>query len=189
VQLRCVYAYPDTIDLSLGIPETQVAIHISRLLDVVPNNGPVNIHDSVFDVPENAVVGCRRTPQVVVLGIAVDRNSNRHAGQTAPDLRDGDHTTGYYQRVNAAATQFRYHPAQLTMTHQRLSADKRNLQGLMFLNEPENSIDQVVAAVITEATKIRATLSQMRITVSVAARTSKRTLTGHFDGKHRNFTS
>ena len=74
------------------------------------------------------------------------------------------------------------------MPNHRLAAHQRNLQWLMLVDQPEDLRDEFIAAIVADATQVRAAFPQMGIAVCVASGTFQRTLSSDFNRQHRNST-
>src|SRR6266478_3923143 len=73
-KLRSVNAHPDAVDLRPRAPEGYVLFQVAGPREHGARNDPVDIDLAAFDVLEDALVGCRLAPDVVILGEAVHRD-------------------------------------------------------------------------------------------------------------------
>ena len=159
VALRRVDADPDIAHLRTIVPERKIAIHIPGLLDVLTNNGPVDIDAPARDIFENALVRGGLAADVVIFGVVIDRHGDGNFGEIRPGDWKRDHAARNDQCVDASAAQLGNNLAQFAMPHERLSADERNLQRLVLIDQTKDSAYQIAAAVVANAAQVRTAFS------------------------------
>jgi len=99
-----------------------------------PGDSPVNVHMTLPDVLQNALVGGRFAANIVMLGKTVHGDRHAQSGNVHPVLRNRDHSTGDNHSVNFHLAQYRQQPAQFTMPYQRLAADEGQVKRTMLTN-------------------------------------------------------
>ena len=144
----------------------------------------MDIDFAAGDILQDALVGGRLAPDVVVLRQAIDRNRHARARQAHPLHRDGDDAAGHHQREDAHAAEDRKDFAELAVTHERLSAHQRYVQRAMLLHQVDDAAHQLLAAEIAELPQGHIT-AQVGIPVGVAARTGERAFASDLDREHR----
>src|SRR5262245_27266354 len=72
--LRSVETYPDTVHFPARTPEGHVLFQIPWTLRHRPRDGPVNIDFALTNIFENAVIGGRFAPFIMMLGKPVHRH-------------------------------------------------------------------------------------------------------------------
>src|SRR5687767_14504153 len=137
-----------------------------------------------LDVFQYAVVGRRLAALVVLVLESVDRDGYQQAGQTDIHARDRPHGDGHELRMYVSCSELRQNLIQLTIAHQRLAADDRDVQRPMMIDERHESRHQFVAFVIGETAQ-RDVAAEVLVAIGVAARTAQRTFLGDLDRQVR----
>ncbi len=84
--------------------------------------------------------------------------------------------------MNSALDQLRDKLLKLAISHQRIAADKRNVQRLVPVDKFQNSLDEFVAFEIAQSAKGNAAAEMLRL-ICITAGTSQRTFTRNFNRK------
>ena len=143
--LRRVKAEPDRLCLLVRLPEPQELLQIPVALHLLACDGAVHGDLVPRDVLEDAIVGRRRAPHVVLRLQAVDRHHQLQTAQRRPFSRDRAHGARHELCVNAAPGKLGQDPAELAIAHQRLAADDRHVQGLVTIDQRHETADELVA--------------------------------------------
>src|SRR5262249_54953940 len=133
-----------------------------------------------LDVLENAIVGGRRSARVVFGLQAVDRDADLQATDGRPGLRDRAHRAGHELRVDAALGELRQEHVELAEAHERLAADNREVNRILFVDDREHTIDQLLPLEVSDLTE-RDVAAEMTVAVRIAARAPQRALARDLD--------
>ncbi len=186
--LRRVNADPDAIDFRARAPERGILFKVAGAFEHRARNRPMDIDLEAFDIFQDALVGSRLAANIVMLGKAVDRDSDADPPELHPLDGNGNHSARDYQRENVHTAKNRENAAEFLVTDEWFAADQRNVDRLVLADEIDDAIDESIAAKIVELAK-RGFAAEMRVTVSVTARTGERTFTSDFDREHGDFAS
>src|SRR5580704_10212424 len=181
--LRCVNADPNTIHLGPGAPERDVFFEIAGALEHRARDHPVNVDFAAFDIFQDAFVGGGLTADVVMFGQAINRDGHADAGKLHPFDRDGDHGARGDQRENIHAAENWENAAEFLVTHERLAADKRNVNRFVLADEIDDAVDESVAAKIVEFSE-GGFAAEVRIAIGITAGTGERAFASDFNREH-----
>ena len=137
---------------------------------------------------EDALVGGRRPPRVVLGLQAVDRHDEREARQAAPLERNLAHRARHELHVDAALGQQRQQRVQLAVAHQRFAADDRDVQRTMAIDEREDAVNQLLTLEVADLAQ-RDLAAEMIVAVGVAAGAVQRALARDLDGERGRVAS
>ena len=149
-ELGSVDADPDAIYFRARLPEGDVLFEIAGAFEHGARDDPVDIDLAAFDVFEDALVGGGLAADVVVGGKTVNGDGHADARQFHPFWRNGDDGAGDDQREDVYFAEGGENTGKFAMTDQRLAADERNVEGLVFVHEREDAIDEGVTVEIAE---------------------------------------
>mgnify|MGYP003694771159 CR=1 FL=1 len=178
--LRRVQAHPDLLGVGLRLPELQELFDVSRPFDLLPRHGAMDGDVVAGDVFEDAVVGGRRPPGVVLGLQAVDRHDNLQPPQAAPADRNLAHGARHELRVDAAGGQDRQQRVELAIPDQRFAADDRQVQRAMAIHEPEHAVDEGLALEVAQLAQAEVA-AQVIVAVRIAAGAMQRALARDLD--------
>ncbi len=82
--------------------------------------------------------------------------------------------------MNAALHKLRNQNLQLPITHQRIPSNKREMQGLDFVDNAKNPLHQRLPFEILQVAQRDAVVTQMSAVVRVTTRTAQRTFLRYF---------
>jgi len=119
-----------------------------------------------------------------MFGEPVHRNRHPAARQADPLSGNRNHSAGDDQHKHSTSAEFRQNAAEFGMSHERLAADQRYMQRLMFLDQLEDTRDERVAAQIRQFTE-RVLSPQVRIAVGITTRTAEWTFACDFNRQQR----
>src|SRR5438045_4876232 len=122
--LWAVKAHPDSIDLGSGLPESNIFFQIAGPLQHRSSNGPMDVDFAVADVFQNAGVGRRFAPGIMVLRQSVDGDSNPAPAQSHPLFGNGNDSARHNQGKNILFTECRQYAAEFAMANHRLTTDQ-----------------------------------------------------------------
>src|SRR5262245_5666673 len=75
----------------------------------------------------------------------VDRDGDSDVPQVVPLDGNRNHAAGHHQRLHSLLAQGRKDATELAMPHQWLAADDRQVNRLVFGDEPEDPVNELVA--------------------------------------------
>ena len=129
---------------------------------------------------QDAIVGGRLAP-LVVLGLqSVDRDHDLQPPQPDPFLRNRAHGARDDLRVDAALGHPRQNLVQLAIADQRLAAHDRHVQRPIPVEQREHAVDELLALEILQLAQLDVA-AEVIVAVRVAARTRERALASNFD--------
>ena len=178
--LRRVQAHPDLLRVRLRRPELQELLEVARPFDLLPRHRAVHGDLVAGDVLEDAIVGGRRPPGVVLGLQAVDRHDNLQPPQAAPADRDLADGARHELRVDAARGQDRQQRVELAVADERFAADDRQVQRAMAIHEREHAVDERLALEVAQLAQPEVA-AQVIVAVRVAAGAVQRALARDLD--------
>ena len=123
------------------------------------------------DVFQDAFVGCRFPANVVFGSQTIDRNHDRQQFNTAPLNRNRPNGAGHKLCYNPAGRQLRQNLVQFSKPNERLTADDRDVQRHVSIDEIHKSVDQFFTLEVAYLCEANVP-TQMFVTVRIAARTA-----------------
>src|SRR4029077_9668976 len=138
---------------------------------------------AAFHVLEEALVGRRLAPDVVMLRQPIHGDGYPQERDLHPLDRDGNHRAGNDEREYAQITEGGENAAQLAMADERLAADPGKMNGLVVPHESQHTFDERVSAQVMQFAK-GDFASQVRLTIGIASGAGERALTSDLDRQH-----
>lgn len=101
----------------------------------------MDIDLAIANIFQDASVSRRLAALVMMFGEPVHRNRHPAARQADPLSGNRNHSAGDDQHKHSTSAEFRQNAAEFGMSHERLAADQRYMQRLMFLDQLEDTRD------------------------------------------------
>ena len=152
---------------------------------LLTGDGAVNGDVVAGDVLEDAGVGRRLAPFVVLWLEPVDRHDELQPMQALPLDRDRAHGARDDLRIDAALSEHGQQLRQLAIAHERFTADNRQMERLMPIDERDHAVDECLALQIANIAQ-RDAAAEMLIAIGVTTGAAKRALTRDFDREVRS---
>ena len=115
---------------------------------------------------------------------AVDGNGHTHERERCPRKRDRSERAGYDLNMNATVDKLRQESVDLAVANQGITANDREVERLVSVDQLEDPSYQFLAFEVGQATQVRR--AQVVIFVSVTTGAAQRAFTGDLDRKARN---
>ena len=180
--LRSVEAHPDGPDARVVGPLLDERFDVAVTLHLLTGDRAVHGDPVSLNVLQDAIVGGRRPPHVVLRLQAVDGDADLKVLDAGPGFGNRAHRAGDELAVDAHVGQPRQQHVQLAEADQGLAADDRQVDGPVLGDNLEHAVDEGLALEIGKRPQ-RLPAAQVLVAVGVAPRTAERTLTSNFDGK------
>src|SRR6478735_6256090 len=178
--LRRVEADPDLADIGVVRPDADELFEVAVAADLLLGHRAVHRDAVALDVLDDAVVGSGLAA-LVVLGLeAVDRDHELQPAQLGPFDGDRAYRAGHELGVDAAIGETRQDFVQLPKAHERLTADDREMQGFVFVDQGEEAIDELLALEVAHLPK-RDAAAEVFVAVCIAPRAPQRALASDFN--------
>lgn len=175
-----VEAHPNLTNVFVRRPEANELLEVTVALCLLTRDGAVHRDLVPPNVLENPIVGGRCSPHIVLGLEPVDRDDQLQARQRAPLDGKRSHCAGDDLRIDAFFGEPREDLIQLTETDERLSADDRHVQRIVFVDELEKPFDEFLSLVIADLAQ-RHLSAEVLITVGVTAGAAQRALSRDFN--------
>src|SRR6516165_8432606 len=143
--LRSKEAEPDALRLGTQTPEPGKVLQVSRTFHHLTGDRAVNCDLGTGDILQDAVIGCRLAPQIMLGLQTIDRNYDVKPGQCIPVNGNLTKCTGHELHVDSTALQLGQQFFKLAKSHQRITAHQRNVEWAVLINQVENSLYQRAA--------------------------------------------
>src|SRR5260370_11381124 len=175
-------AEPYLVDLGPGGPVLQKFPQIAWPLHHLTGDRAVDGNLLARDVLQDAIVGCRGAPDIVLGLQSVNRYDDVHVGKRRPSRRKRPECTGDQLDVNSSIKQQRNHHLELAIADKRVASHDRQMQRLEPVDDLKNTVDQVLPLAIMKTSQSHAA-TQARVIIGIAPATTQRALARNLNGK------
>ena len=168
----------------VGRPEFRELLEVAVAAHLLSRDRAVHADVVSLDVLEDALVGGGFAP-LVVLGLqAVDRDDELKPAEARPLDGNRPHGARDELRVDAHLGHARKNFVELAKANERLAADDRDVQRLVFVEERKHRVDQLLAFEVLQLAQLDLS-AQMVVAVCIAAGARQRTLPRNFNREVR----
>ncbi len=128
-------------DLRPRGPEPKKLFEVTGPVHLLPGDRTVNDNLMARDMLQDALVGRRRPPHIVFRLQPVDRNGQNEPRNRRPLSGDLPHGARDELRDHPTGRQVRENRVQLPITNEWFSADNRDVEGSISVDDPQHAVD------------------------------------------------